>query len=123
MISIGVKTRKQILVSLYAFKEIRDRLPIDESVIIDAWMYTGDLETLRTFGQMLLASEIYSMIYYDGKEYHLLVNQNSSYQELCEAPDFPGTKLNKSIHKMIVWPNTLNLETRKKAEILDVFER
>ena len=118
----GMKSRKQILVSLYSFNEIKDRLPVDNSVNIDLWAYTGPVEKLRELGKMLRASDIYSMLLFDGKEYILLAQVSSTLEELDEAPDYPGVKINKSIHKMIVYPGTVNLETKKRSEIVEVFD-
>ena len=76
-------------------------------------MYTGPLDKLKGLSDKLLMNNIPSKLYFDGMEYSLLVEQDYTYEEFENLLDYPGTHLNKSIHKMIVWPGTFNLETEQ----------
>ena len=120
----GIKLRKQIVVSLYAFQEIKDRQPLEESVIIDCYLFHGNEGNLENLAIDLQKKGVISYLFFDGKEDTLLSNIASTKEELENTHEFDsyGVRLNRNINKMIVFPGTVNLESGKKAEIKKVFK-
>jgi len=107
----GVKVRKQPIMSLYSFREILDKKPRWETVIIDCICWEGQ----KGFCKAMLNkfSGYPSVLIFDGIRYMGIVFKESTEDELFRL------KANTKLNLMILIPGCRNLRTGKKCTIIE----
>jgi len=114
----GMKIGKQILISLYSFEEIENNQVLPETAVIDVLMFTGSESELKKLGSL---SSDKSYLIFDGEEYYLIMEREAELEDLnkieLEYASF-AIKLNKDPLRMVILPNTINVKTKTKCEIV-----
>ena len=123
MLGEGLKIHKQALLSLYPFTTIRDRKPVEESIIIDKLLFEGSLNNLERLAKDLTG---YTYTIHSCNGTYLLVNIDVLHEELEQHKTYYDSmynvNTNTNLKRMLVIPGTIDLKTGNESKILKEFK-
>jgi len=118
-------------ISLYSFREIRDKKPVYSTAIIDSLLVEVDYDNGVKLDYVLEGDKTPHIILFDGEVYNFIIPFKKTVEDLNRvAIDFKREleekridgRVNAYLNKMVLYPNTLNLKNNKLVLILKKME-